>query len=185
MVIMNFSLGISNANFPNNLVNIGRVSKAIGYSGQIKIVFQKNLDSIPNLKGTIWLSIDKKMVPFSLKEVHSINKESAIISLDDIINPDQCKLVTGRDLFYPLKVNKRTKLADDNFSFLVGYKLIDQNDTTLGKISEVALSYGQILLTIENQQKNFLVPFHENILIGIDQDKQTISLEIAEGLMDL
>lgn len=167
------------------LISIGKISKSFGYSGQLKLIFHKNLKSLPKIKGTIWLKINQKMVPFFINEADYIDDLSAILSLDDITSPDLAARLNGYEVYYPVLISKANALEEQGLQILIGFDIFNQEQKKLGKISEITERFGQALFTITHETHEILVPFHEDLLIEFDPVKQFIVLNIAEGLEDL
>jgi 16S rRNA processing protein RimM len=55
----------------------------------------------------------------------------------------------------------------------------------IGKVLEVIEQPLQILLRLEIQGKEVLVPLNESTLVGIDRKKQVINVSLPEGLLDI
>lgn len=167
------------------LINIGKITKSFGRSGQIKIVFSGKLKLNLNIKGTIWLNISNKMVPFFIDSIASQDKQGTILSLQEINTPEKATELTGYEVFYPVKVEKAIPITEQSTNVIKNFKLYNQSKKELGNILEVTESSGQVLLTVNNKGKQILVPFHENLLVDLDFEKQYIVLDIPEGLEEL
>ena len=77
------------------------------------------------------------------------------------------------------------KLVAKNSSIgLLGYTLID-SEKEIGKIEEVIEQPHQVLLQINVEGKEALVPLHEETLVKIDHKKYEVHVILPEGLLDV
>jgi 16S rRNA processing protein RimM len=166
------------------LVSIGRLSKTFGHKGQIKLAFDADRKLMTKLKGIVYLKINQKTVPFFLKEIIYANDKTALISIEDVEDNIQAGKLVGYEVFYKTKALK-TASAGNDFLDIIGFNLFDQAGNVVGKIEECIDNRGQTLLKVNTGQKEILVPFHEKLLVKIDNDKKIIMVEIAEGLSDI
>lgn len=82
--------------------------------------------------------------------------------------------------------SEAVELEDDEF---FDWELIDcQVETvdgdSVGKVREVMRTGGTEVLVIENQEKEFLIPFAETICVEVDVEKKLIRIDPPEGLLE-
>jgi 16S rRNA processing protein RimM len=76
--------------------------------------------------------------------------------------------------------------AEPELSLLKGFKVADQENLVIGKIREIITNPGQLLLEIiTGTNEEILLPFHEDLIIGIDRRRRIVTMEIPEGLLDI
>lgn len=165
-------------------VKVGHLLKAFGKDGQMRIAFNQNtLNDVANA-GYILALIEGQMVPFFIEDY---NSESELIKFEEINGPQEARDLSDVDVFILEKdVHTHIKEKVDN-SLLKDYKLYDQQEILIGRIFEVVEMPFQILFRIKSSQngEEKLIPFHEDLIIDINQRKKTIQLTIADGLLDL
>ncbi|MDE1191497.1 MAG: hypothetical protein PW786_05105 [Arachidicoccus sp.] len=77
------------------------------------------------------------------------------------------------------------KIADANAPVsLIDYLVYDEK-APLGKVEEVIEQPHQILLKIFFQNKEVLIPLHEETLNSIDRKNKKIYLTLPDGLLDI
>ena len=81
------------------------------------------------------------------------------------------------------ELSEEEPLSEEDITLedLVGFTLVDQNNTRIGIISYVHDFSGNICMELEETES--YIPFHDELLLGIDIETRTISLEISEGLI--
>lgn len=73
------------------------------------------------------------------------------------------------------------KTAPINF---LGYTIVEA-EKHLGKILEVIEQPHQVLCRIEMENKEVLIPLHENTIKKIDRKKQQVIVELPPGLLEI
>jgi 16S rRNA processing protein RimM len=69
---------------------------------------------------------------------------------------------------------------------VIGFKVILRNRKQIGTITEIIQNPGQDLLKIISpQNKEILIPYHEDFILRLDAGKKTIVVEIPEGLTEI
>lgn len=170
----------------NNCVKVGYVQKTHGISGELVIRFQEEYYETLELIPTIFLEIDNLLVPFFIAEegLRFKSSESVITRLEWIDTDAKAKNLCGLSVF----VNQDAVIEfEDEMSphALVGFKLWGEDMGLIGVIKEVHDFAGNLLLSIDYQGKEVLVPLNEELIVRIDEDLHEIELRIADGLFDL
>jgi 16S rRNA processing protein RimM len=90
-------------------------------------------------------------------------------------------------------VGKPVWLLQDDFRRLVkkessiallGYAVFDE-DKLIGEVEEIIEQPHQVLLKVTYQQKEVLLPLHQDSLINISHTKKTVTLILPEGLLEI
>ena len=62
---------------------------------------------------------------------------------------------------------------------------LNQNNELIGTITEVVEIPQNVLLAVNHNDREILIPFHDDIIIKVNEKKSTISIHIIDGLLDL
>ena len=170
----------------NNCTKVGYVQKPHGINGELVIRFQEEYYETLEEYPALFLEIDNLLVPFFIAEegFRFKSSESVITRLEWVDTDAKAKALCGLSVF----VNKEDVIeSDDEMSphALVGYQLFDETLGLIGEISEVHDYAGNMLLLVEYQGKEALVPLNEELIVSLDEDRREIELRIPEGLFDL
>ena len=165
---------------------MGYVQKPHGINGELVIRFQEEYYETLEEYPALFLEIDNLLVPFFIAEegLRFKSSESVITKLDWVDTDAKAKALCGLSVF----VNKEDVIeSEDEMSphALIGYQLFDETLGLIGEISEVHDYAGNMLLLVEYQGKEALVPLNEELIVNLDIDKREIELRIPEGLFDL
>jgi 16S rRNA processing protein RimM len=172
---------------PNSkCVKVGYVHKPHGINGELVIRFQEEYFETMEEYPAIFLEIDNLLVPFFIAEegLRFKSSESVITRLEWIDSDAKAKDLCGMSVF--VKGDDVVEFEDEMSPHaLVGYQLLDEDRTPIGEIKEVHDYAGNLLLSVDYQGKEVLIPLNEELIVNVDEEKREIELRIADGLLDL
>lgn len=170
----------------SNSVKIGFIQKPHGIHGELVVRFQEEYYETLEEMPVLFLEIDELLVPYFIAKdsLRFKSGESVIAKLDWVDTDKQAKSLSGLSVYVD---NKDVIALDDEFMTddLLGFKLFDCGVGFVGEIIEVNDFSGNILLSVEMQGKEYLVPFNEDFLVRLDEDLREIELDLPEGLFRL
>jgi 16S rRNA processing protein RimM len=169
-----------------NCVKVGYIQKPHGIHGEMVIRFEDEFYETLEEYPTIFLEIDGLLVPFFIVEdgLRFKSGESVIARLEWVDSEKKAKNLCGLSVYVG---------RDDVIEFedemsphaLIGYQLFDETLGLIGEITEVNDFSGNVLLSVEYQGKEAMVPLNEDLIVRLDEDLREIELRIPEGLFDL
>jgi len=170
----------------SDCLKIGYVQKPHGIHGELVIRFQEEYYETLEECPTLFIEIDKLLVPYFISDdgLRFKSGESVITQLDWVDSDKKAKGLCGLSVF--VDQNDVIEFGDEMSSnALVGYQLFDETFGLIGEITEVNDFSGNVLLSVEYQGKEALVPLNEDLIVRLDEEKREIELRIPEGLFDL
>jgi len=169
-----------------NCVKVGYVQKPHGINGEMVIRFQEEYYETLEEYPALFLEIDNLLVPFFVAEngLRFKSSESVITRLEWVDTDVKAKELCGLSVY----VNQEEVLElEDEMSphALVGYQLLGEDMGVIGEILEVHEYAGNLLLSVNYNGKDVLIPLNEELIVNIDEGAREIELRIADGLLDL
>lgn len=165
---------------------IGFVQKPHGIQGEVVIRFQEEFYETLEETPTLFLEIDTLLVPYFISEegLRFKSGEIAIAKLDWVDSDKLAKELCGLSVFVR---DKDVVFADDEFapSELIGFKLYDAELGFIGEIVDVTNYSGNLVLSVDYNGKECLVPFNEDLLIRFDGESLEIEMDLPSGLLDI
>jgi len=170
----------------NNCTKIGYVQKPHGIHGELVIRFDEEYYETLEECPTLFLEIDNLLVPYFISEegLRFKSGESVIANLKWIDSDKKAKELCGLSVF----VDKNDIVEiEDEFPphMLIGYQLVDESLGRIGEINDVHDYSGNMLLSVEYQKREVLIPLNEDLIIRLDEDLREIELRIPDGLFNL
>jgi len=168
----------------SDLIEVGYTKKPKGIEGYLKLHIDDNYISDIASAKALFLDLDGSQVPFLIEKF--IEDGQLMIKLDEVDTPQQASLYCAKTAYlHPDEVSLESQ-AEPEETYLVGYTVIDAEDTTRG-IIEAILDYpNQVMAEVHNERPlPFLLPIHEDQIIGIDDDAKTIKMYVPDGIEEL
>lgn len=161
-----------------SLVRIGFIQKSHGYKGQIRCVIDEDITL--NQGEWIFVQIEQKPVPFFIESIEGI-AEHPVMKLRHISSETEATRIIGAEIMYP---GEKAELSFRP-EHLIGYAVIDHNEKRIGEIIDYIEHPGQSLLLVLIENREVLVPVHEQFILDLSEDEKWIMLEIPDELLHL
>ncbi len=171
-----------------NGVHVGKVLKAHSYLGSARVAFfMPGLEDYLEPGDFLFINHSDKPVPYQIEEVKWGDEKTAIVKLADVNTEAQAVELKDRDIILPTDSFPEELLDEMEGATIEGYKVIDaETKKEIGEVVAVVENGPQSLLEIKTgDDKEFMIPVHEDIILNINRKKRTITVNLPEGLMDL
>lgn len=166
------------------LIPIGHTTKSRGISGQIKL--KVSTEFIPDLTKAraLFINLDGSRVPFLIEHIEDGNQ--LVVKLDAVENPESANALLSKEIFLDSnEVSHEALNFTKETHYLTGYAIYDQDKKSLGEIIELIEYPNQLLAKLIINSKEALIPVHDDLILDVNEEKKTLNLEIAPGLLDL
>ena len=168
----------------SDYINIGRFVAAFGLTGEL--VLKHGLGKKAVFKEGEALFVEQlksSYLPYFIQSSKSKTKEETFIKLEGIDTREKALKLLQKNVW--LQQEEFRKLVAKNSPLgLLGYTLIDEGKT-IGKIDEIIEQPHQVLLQINIEGKEALIPLHEKTLVNINHKKKEVQVTLPEGLLDI
>ncbi len=170
----------------SDCIKIGSLQRQHGLKGEIQLRFEPQYGASLEYVETIFLEHDGLLVPYFIKEdgLRFRSNESALICIEWIDNDVQAKKLSGSSVYI-----SRTDYVKEEQEFglheLIGFNLIDSKLGEIGKILQVDDFAGNLLLTVDFNGNEVMVPFNEDFVIKLDEHEHLLEMICPEGLFEI
>lgn len=163
---------------------IGYITKTKGLKGEVQLYFEYNEPELLNLD-VLFAEISGKMVPFFTATYKLHTNSTGNFYFDDIDHIDKAQQLVKKKIYLPL--DKMPDRSEDEFHYndLKGFIVSDETHGELGEIIEVNEYPQQFVATLLYQNKEVLFPLNDDMIVEIDEEERTITVDLPEGLLDL
>jgi 16S rRNA processing protein RimM len=165
-------------------INIGKIVASFGLNGEVILKHALGKNTI--LKGIEALFVEElkgSYLPYFVESSKAKNHEETYIKLEGINTKEAANRLSTRNVW--LLDEDFRKLAGKTAPIsLLGFRLISDGED-IGPIEEVIEQPHQVLLRIDLQGKEALVPLHEETLEKIDHTKKQVHVTLPDGLLDI
>lgn len=165
-----------------DLFKIGQFTKPHGIKGEIALLTDYDLSDISG-EPYIVCSMDDIWVPFFIDSYRHKNNSTTLVKFEHIDTEDKVKILVGKAAYIPREM---LPLYDDeavNWQYIIGYTVTDETSGEIGKVAEVDDSTINVLLKVDNNGNETLIP--AALVTAVSEEDQTIEVSLPEGFSDI
>jgi 16S rRNA processing protein RimM len=165
-------------------IHIGKIVATHGLLGEVILKHVLGKKTIFKQAEVLFIEVEKNIqLPYFIEKSISKNDTETILKLEGIDAKEQAAKL----------LQKKTWLTKDEFEKhvsktapvnLIGF-IIFNNEEKLGEVEAVIEQRQQILLQTHIQQKEVLIPLHEQTLKKIDRKRKQVHVTLPEGLLEI
>ena len=168
------------------MYNVGKIVNTQGIKGEVRVISKTDFPEERYKKGSILtLFQDGKKVIDLTVTTHRKHKNFDILSFEN--HPNINDVEKYRDGILKVGEEKLTELPENEYYLhqIVGLTVQDEENNTIGKISEVMSPGANDVWVIERpKKKDLLIPYIEEIVLKVDLENQLVTIHMMEGLDD-
>jgi len=167
----------------DNYFELGNIVKTHGLKGELILLLDVDQPEHYKKLESIFLEINGKLVPFFIQEI-SLRGNQARLNIEDIGNQDAARELMGKSVYLPLTSLPKLKKGQYYYHDLVGLEVYEQ-DRLIGTVREIIEAPNNMLLSVDHQGKEVLIPMEEEILLSVDLERSRIQTSLPDGLLDV
>lgn len=163
---------------------IWSILKTKGLKGELHIY--TDFEGIEEIKfNAIFIEVAGKLIPYFVSSIKFLQKNAAYLVLDDVDSIEKASLLIKKDIYLSNKLKPKKKKAEFTLFNLLGFTAIEVDEGELGIITAVDEYPQQIIATLNYKGNEVLFPLNEEIIQSIDVVKETVLINLPEGLLDI
>ena len=158
---------------------IAQVLKSNGRDGELLVGFVGIAPEDIDLEEPVFIEWDGLPVPFYFESFQQRGVSRALVRLTGVHSLADADELAGADIF------AEDDLYEDEEEDLTGWTVLDADGTEVGTVSAHEDIPGNPCIWVDTGHGEALIPLHEELVLAVDEEKQTLRMEIPEGLLDL
>lgn len=164
---------------------IGFFRKTHGVHGEVVLEFEEHFEYSVEEAERFFVELEGLLVPFFIADegLRFRSAKAAIVKFNWVDSEAYAKRLIGQSAW--LYKDEIVDEPEEHSSMLVNFVLIDATLGNIGTIENVDDYSGNIVLTVNHNGNELLVPFNEDMLVAIDEENKTITLNLPEGLTEV
>ncbi len=163
---------------------LGHIVKPHGLDGEVSAFF--DVDEPEKYLGltSVFVEIKNQLVPHFVSNIYLANGRF-LIRFEDVEDVDAAAILRGKQLFLPLAM--LPPLPDGQYYFheLVGFQVHDRHKGELGTVKEVFSNDTQVLIYMDYQDREVIIPLKEAIVPSVDKKAQVVHTVLPDGLLEV
>ncbi len=164
---------------------LGKITKKYSFKGELIAFLDTDEPQLyKNLK-SVFVAVGNQLTSFSIQKA-SLHKTKLLrITFKDVATETEAEKLINCELYLPLDL--LPKLSGKKFYYheVVGFQIEDINFGKIGTLENIQENTAQALFKIQNNNKEILIPIHNDFIKEIDRLQKKIIVETPEGLIDL
>lgn len=173
-----------------SLVTIGKVLKPHGINGEIKFAVEEVYWEDFEGAQVVFIKQKGQPIPFFIEAVRgegmTIVKLEGITTREMALPLSQCELLMREsDLLSDDEREVPREAYDAEFAPLIGFTITDELMGTIGEILEIETFPQQELARVLYQGQEIMIPLHEDLITGVDEQTRILQMDLPEGLLDM
>jgi len=166
------------------LTRIGHTLKPHGKEGLIRLRVEDEFIEDLELSNALFIDLEGSKVPFLIDDLQF--KNHILVKLSEVEDPQNASKFSSKSIFIENKfVSEKANDLEASVNDLLAFKVYDSGKQYVGAISNIIEHPHQIVLEINTPEKAFLMPFHPDLVLDINQAAGSIEMEIPDGIQDV
>ena len=166
----------------NRMLKIAKVLKSNGTDGDVIISFTGILPEDIDIEEPVFIYFDGLPVPFYFESFTRRGSNKAIARLTGIRTLADADEIAGSDVYADEELVSG-EYEENDFSFLEGWSLQDADGHPKGTVSGFLDIPNNPCLEIMSGDEEIIIPLHDDLIEGIDEDKMILRMRIPDGLI--
>lgn len=168
-----------------NYINIGKFVAAFGVKGDLILKHALGKKTmLKDIEAVFVEEVKGSYLPYFVESSKAKDTEETYVKLDSIDTREAAARLSTKNVWLPEEDFR--KLAGKSAPIsLLGFTLITDEEENLGPIEEVIEQPHQVLLRIDLDGKEALIPLHAETLDRIDHQKKEVHVTLPDGLLDI
>lgn len=164
-------------------VQIGNILKAHGVDGTMRVgVEPVFLEDAVDLDAIFLESTSQEKIPYFIETVEAIAVDTVLIKLEDINGREQVTPWIKSPVW--ARAEDLSEEIEEHIS-LEDFIIIDNQLGEIGRIEEVVEIRYQELAKVIYENKEILIPLHDDLITKLDESSQKIFMNLPEGLIEV
>jgi 16S rRNA processing protein RimM len=168
-----------------DLILFGLILKTHGIEGHLVLKLYVLPENELKENEPVFIEIDGIPVPFFIREFRILSEESALLLIDGEYIPVPLTDLINCPVFVKRNLIGEPRQKDVNYEDLKGFRVVDERHGDQGIVREIVEYSENTLMIVDFEDREILIPFHEDIITYIDFENRLIEILAPEGLLDI
>lgn len=158
------------------MLKVAQVLKSNGTDGELLMSFLEVGPEDIDTEEPVYIYFDGLPVPFYFESFNQRGTSRALVRLTGVHSLKDADELAGRDVFADY-------FEDEEEEDLTGWKVLGEDGSQIGTITDYEDIPGNLCIYVDTTDGERLLPLHDDLILGMDDDARTITLRIPAGLL--
>jgi 16S rRNA processing protein RimM len=168
-----------------NCTKIGYLQKPHGVRGEVVLFFEEEFEESVEFAVILFVKIEGLLVPFFIEDegLRIKSARQAYIKFKWVDSGEKAREFSGCEVY--LKTVDIIKTEEKfNLQMLIGFQVLNSQKLIIGKVAEVNDYAGNVVLSVDFEGSEVLIPFNSDMVEILDTDNKILQMQIPDGLFD-
>ena len=164
---------------------VGTIVSKFSFKGEVLVKTDSDDSALLENRESVFVELGKELIPFFIERC-SIHKSNLLrIKFEEVDTEKDAESLLKHSLYLPLTLLPR--LSGNKFYYheVIGFEVFDVNYGYIGTISGINDASSQPIFEINFQEKEILIPLHDDFLKEVNRKEKKIIVTTPDGLIDL
>lgn len=163
---------------------LGTIRRQHGYKGDVVAKIDTDRpEHYENLESVLLLQ-NGGLIPFFITHSQLLKKDQLLLRFEESRSAKEAEALMGKDLYLPL--SSLPKLDGKSFYY---HEIQDfdvyADGEKIGVVENIIDKPGQAVLSIQQEDTQYLVPLVDDFIESIDRSTRSLYLQLPDGLLDV
>ena len=159
------------------MLRIAQVLKSNGTQGELLISFFDVAPEDIDLQEPVFIEFDGLPVPFYFESFVQRGSNRALVHLTGVRSLKDADELSGQNIYADY-------FEEESGEDLTGWTVVDPAGSLVGTVTDYEDIPGNTCLWVRRPDgSEVLLPFHEDLVVGLDESSTTLTLHIPDGLL--
>ncbi len=161
------------------MLRVAQVLKSNGTDGELLLSFFDVAPEDIDLQEPVFIEFDGLPVPFYFESFTPRGNNRALVRLTGVRSLKDADELAGQSVYADY-------FEEEEEEDLVGWTVCNAEGQTVGTVVDYEDIPGNPCLWVQRPDgEEVLIPFHEDLILSMEESTQTITMSIPEGILDL
>lgn len=163
---------------------VGRIVKTHGLKGEVTLrIDNEQFDEVEELNYFL-LDVNDRLIPFFIENI-TFHSNKSFILFQDLKTLESASQLVGTNVYLPLELLPEKEGNDFYSHEVVGFLVVDEEKGELGEVQEIVEYPTQSLIQVIINEKEVLIPIHDDIIKHVDREGKKLLVKAPDGLIDM
>ena len=163
---------------------LGTIFKLHGYKGDVNIYNDNDIPLILNDIEFFYIEENNELIPYFLVSIRLKKKNVLLVRFEDVDSETEALKILKKKVYLPNSFLPEGDSLNQN-KIIIGFNVLDKSLGNIGKVEFINDSTAQTLIIVNNGEKEFFIPFHDQFVVNIDMTKKNLEVNIPQELIDI
>ena len=169
----------------DELSPIGKVVKTFGVQGELLCKTENIQTKLLNKAESVFLEKSGNLVPFFIESFSERGAENVVFKFEDIDSVEMAAYWVDATLLLHSSLSGKRKAGKTIDNSVIGFTVKDKTHGNLGIIEDIIQIKDQLILSVNVNGIEVLIPANEETILKIESGKKTVHTSVPEGLLEI